>query len=82
MITRTSAKPAIPPGAAGATAVIWVSESTVKLVAGVWLVPFTVVCTKVTAVAPVNAVPVIVIVVPPAIGPRFGEMLVTVGVGT
>jgi hypothetical protein len=59
-----------------------VSESTVKLVAGVWLVPPTVVCTKFTAVAPVNPVPVIVIVVPPATGPRFGEIPVTVGVGT
>ena len=34
---------------------------------------------NVTAVAPVNAVPVIVTVVPPAVGPLVGETLVIAG---
>lgn len=71
----------VPPGAVtvmstvplpvGAVAVISVSETTVKLVAAV--VPNS------TAVAPVKPVPVIVTVVPPATGPLFGLMLVTIG---
>ena len=55
----------------GSTAVIVVSETTVKLVAG--RVP------KSTTVAPVRSVPVIVTVVPPVTGPSVGLMLVTVG---
>jgi len=49
---------------AGAVAVIWVAELTVKDVAGV--------PPKVTAVAPVKFVPVIVTVVPPAVAPELG----------
>ncbi len=56
---------------AGAVAVIVVSLVTVKLVAGV--VP------KATAVAPVKLVPVMVTVVPPAVGPEVGLTPVTVG---
>ena len=37
---------------------------------------------KVTAVAPVKFVPVIVTLAPPAVGPTFGLMLVTVGAAT
>src|SRR5580692_1523458 len=58
---------------AGDTAVICVADSTVKLVAAA--VP------KVTSVAPVNAVPVAVTVVPPAVGPDVGEIAVTAGTG-
>ena len=50
---------------AGETAVIWVSETTVKLVAAT--VP------KSTLVAPVKPVPVMVTVVPPVVGPEVGE---------
>ncbi len=50
---------------------ISVSESTVTVVAGV--VP------KSTAVAPVKSVPVMVTVVPPAVGPALGLTAVTVG---
>ena len=57
---------------AGETAVISVDETTVKLVAAT--VP------KTTLVAPVKLVPVMVTVVPPAVGPEVGEMAVTVGV--
>ena len=57
--------------AAGDVAVIWVAELTVKLAAAV--------APNVTAVAPVKFVPVIVTVVPPAIGPEVGEIDVTVG---
>ena len=59
---------------AGEVAVIWVSESTVKVVAGV--VP------KSTAVAPVKPVPVMVTEVPPAVGPEPGATEVTVGAAT
>ena len=52
---------------------IWVDETTVKLVAAT--VP------KSTLVAPVKPVPVMVTVVPPPVGPDVGEMLVTVGAG-
>jgi hypothetical protein len=48
-----------------------VAFTTVKLVAG--LAP------KVTAVAPLKPVPVIVTVVPPAVGPNVGLRLVIVG---
>ena len=67
VVTVTSTTP-VP---AGSSAVIVVSETTVKLVAGE--VP------KSTAVAPVKAVPVIVTKVPPDSSPSVGLMLVTVG---
>ena len=59
------------PVPAGDVAVIEVAELTVKPVAGV--------APKVTAVAPVNPVPVMVTEVPPAVGPAVGEIEVTVG---
>ena len=68
VVTLTDAVPAEP---AGAIAVIDVSLPTLKDAAGL---PRTV-----TAVAPVNPVPVIVIEVPPASGPLAGEAPVTVG---
>jgi len=61
------------PVPAGEAAVIWVAEFTAKPDAG--FVP------NITAVAPVNPVPVTVTVVPPAADPKAGEMLVTVGTG-
>jgi hypothetical protein len=61
----------LPAAWAGATAVIELSETTVKLVA---TTP-----SKVTAVVPVRPVPVMVTDVPA--GPEVGEMLVTVGAG-
>src|SRR5208283_830056 len=71
VVTVTSTVPAEP---AGETAVIWVVEVTVKLDAAV--VP------NITAVAPVNPVPVIVTVVPPATGPAAGVIPVTTGTGS
>jgi hypothetical protein len=68
VVTLIDAVPAEP---VGTVAVIDVSLPTLKDVAGL---PRTV-----TAVAPVNPVPVIVIEVPPASGPLAGETLVTVG---
>ena len=59
------------PVPAGDVAVIEVPELTVKPVAGV--------APKLTAVAPVNPVPVTVTEVPPAVGPAVGEIEVTVG---
>ena len=59
---------------AGATAVIWVAELTVKLVAAV--------PPNVTAVVPVRFVPVMVTLVPPAAGPDVGARPVMVGAGT
>jgi hypothetical protein len=56
---------------AGETAVIVVAETTLKLVAGT--------DPKATLVAPVNPLPVIVTVVPPAVGPEAGEMAVMAG---
>ena len=64
VVTVTSTVPALP---AGAVAVICVAPFTVKLVAAV--------PPKLTAVAPVSAVPVIVTLVPPDSGPAFGAML-------
>jgi hypothetical protein len=61
------------PVPAGAVAVMDVGEFTVKPVAAV--------LPKSTAVAPVNPVPVIVTVVPPAAGPYVGATDVTVGAG-
>ena len=69
VVTRTSTVP-VP---AGDVAVIWVAELTVKPVAGV--------APKLTAVAPVKFVPVIVTDVPPVAGPEVGEIDVTVGDG-
>jgi hypothetical protein len=53
--------------------VICVSESTVKLANPMWLVKLTN-CSNKTAVVPVKPVPVIVIVLPPAVGPEAGEI--------
>jgi hypothetical protein len=68
-VTRTSTVP-LP---AGDVAVIDVADTIVKLVAAV--------APKVTAVAPVNPVPVRVTVVPPVARPDVGEIEVTVGAG-
>ena len=62
------------PVPAGDVAVICVAELTVNAVAAV--------APKVTAVAPVKLVPVIVTTVPPADGPNVGEIDVTVGAAT
>ena len=67
VVTLTSTVPA----PAGDIAVIEVAELTVKLVAAA--------APKVTAVAPVKFVPVIVTVVVLAVGPDVGEIDVTVG---
>ena len=58
----------------GGVAVIDVAELTVKLVAAT--------PANLTAVAPVNPVPVIVTRVPPAVGPLVGHRSVTVGAAT
>ena len=71
VVTVTSTVPAVP---AGAVAVIWVALLTVKLVAAV--------APKLTALAPVKLVPVIVTEVPPAVGPAVGLTPVTVGAAT
>jgi hypothetical protein len=63
--------PAVP---AGVVAAIWVSSVTVKLVAAV--------PPMVTAVAPVKLVPVMVMLVPPAVGPDEGETVLMVGPAT
>ena len=68
VVTVTSTVP-LP---AGLVAVIWVSLSTVKLLAAV--------APKETPVAPVKPVPVMTTVVPPALDPLDGLILVTVGV--
>jgi hypothetical protein len=62
------------PVPAGAVAVMEVAEFTV--------IPVAAAAPKVTAVAPVNPVPVIVTVVPPVVGPAVGEIDVTVGAAT
>jgi hypothetical protein len=64
--TSISTVPTVP---AGAVAVMLVLLLTVKLVAGV--------LPKITAVVPVNPVPEIVTVVPPATGPAAGLIPVT-----
>jgi hypothetical protein len=69
VVTLIDAVPAEP---AGAVAVIELSLLTINDIAGL---PRTV-----TAVAPMNPVPVIVIEVPPASGPLAGETLVTAAV--
>ena len=63
----------IPAELAGEMAVIFVAEITVK--------PEALIIPNITVVAPVNPVPVIITVVPPAAGPDIGEMLVTAGTG-
>jgi hypothetical protein len=68
VVTVTSTVPAEP---AGEVAVTLVSLATVNDVAAV--------LPKLTAVAPVNPLPVIVTAVPPAIGPPAGETPVTTG---
>ena len=67
VVTVTSTVP-VP---AGAVAVIWVAELTVK--------PVALVAPNFTAVAASKLVPVIVTVVPPAVGPDVGEIDVTAG---
>src|SRR6478735_5284050 len=61
----------VPAAWAGDVAVIDVALLTVNVVAAV--------APKLTAVAPVNPVPVMVTDVPPAVGPELGLTLVTVG---
>ncbi|GFE19790.1 hypothetical protein Sliba_02430 [Streptomyces nigrescens] len=61
------------PVPAGATAVTWVSETTVKEVAGV--------APNRTAVVAARPVPVSVTVVPPAAGPELGVAEVRAGTG-
>ena len=68
VVTVTSTVPAVP---AGLVAVICVAELTVKPVAAA--VPNS------TAVAPVRFVPVMVTLVPPAVGPAVGLTAVTAG---
>jgi hypothetical protein len=63
----------VPAEWAGATAVIWVGEFTVNVVA---VVP------NRTVNGPVNPVPVIVTLFPPAVGPDVGEIEVMVGTTT
>src|SRR6201994_2991041 len=70
VVTLTSTVPEVP---GGEVAVIDVAESTVNWLAA--LAP------KLTAVAPVSAVPVIVTDVPPLAGPLFALTFVTVGGG-
>ena len=70
VVTLTSTTPV--PGGEGT--VIWVAELTMKPVAAT--------APKVTAVAPVKLVPVMTTDVPPACGPRVGEIEVTVGAAT
>ena len=60
----------VPAACAGEVAVIWVAELTVKVAE----VP-----PKLTIVAPVNPVPVIMTEVPPAAGPLVGFLPVTDG---
>jgi hypothetical protein len=70
VVTVTSTGPAAEP--AGLVTVIWVALLTVNVPAAV--------APNLTEVAPVKFVPVIVTIVPPAIGPRFGVTSVTVGI--
>jgi hypothetical protein len=68
VVTVTSTVPASP---AGEVAVMLVALTTVNEVAAV--------LPKLTAVAPVNPLPVMVTSAPPASGPAVGEIPVTVG---
>jgi len=69
VVTVTSTVPGIDTG--GVATLIWVSETTVKEVREM--------LSKLTTVAPVKLVPVMLITVPPASGPAFGMTEVTVG---
>lgn len=71
LVTVTCTVPALPPGD-GTT--IWVAELLVKLLLGTEVEP------KLTDVAPLKLVPVIVTDVPPAAGPEAGDTEVTIGV--
>ena len=68
--------------AMGTTPLGWAAVIPVIVVALVTLRDVTGVPPKETAVAPVKFVPVILIVVPPAATPTFGETAVIVGGGT
>jgi hypothetical protein len=68
VVTLTAACPTVP---AGEVAVMEVAELTVKVVAAF--------APKLTAVAPVKPVPVMVMEVPPATGPVLGAIDVMVG---
>jgi hypothetical protein len=68
-VTVTVTAPALP---AGVVAVIWVALTTTTLVAAV--------APNVTVAPVAKFVPVIVTAVPPAVGPLFGAMLLTVGI--
>ena len=68
VVTNTLAGPTVP---AGVVAKMVVESLTKKLVA---LTP-----PMVTAVAPVKSAPVMVMLVPPAVEPVAGEILITVG---
>src|ERR1019366_6541354 len=70
VVTVTST---VPTGSTGAAAVIEVSELTMTELAGAE--------PKVTALAPVRLVPVMVTEVPPVVRPEVGERPVTVGAG-
>ena len=67
-VTKTLEEPVLP---AGVVAVILVALNTVTLVAATPPI--------VTPVAPVKLVPIMVMLVPPAVEPLVGEILVTVG---
>ena len=68
VVTKTLAVPAAWAG----VVVVMVVESTTEK-------PITAVPSMVTAVAPVKSAPVMVILVPPAVVPLLGEILITVG---
>ena len=68
VVTITLAVPAVP---AGVVAVMLVEVTTTTFVAAT--------PPMVTAVAPVKSIPVMVMVVPPAVEPLVGEILVTLG---
>ena len=73
----------VPPGVVTLISTVlaaWAGEVTVRVLSLVTCRPVPGVVPNLTAVAPVNPVPVIVTVVPPAADPLAGEMLVTVGV--
>jgi hypothetical protein len=68
-VTVTVTAPALP---AGVVAVIWVALAITTLVAAV--------APNVTVAPVAKFAPVIVTAVPPAVGPAFGDTLVTVGI--
>jgi hypothetical protein len=68
-VTVTVTAPALP---AGVVAVIWVALTTATLVAAA--------APNVTVAPVAKFVPVIVTAVPPAVGPLFGDTLLTVGI--